>query len=208
VARSLGNADRAHLARELHDGLAQDLWVAKLTASQLLQHESLDEHARGLCASLLRSIDSALTEARSAVAAMRPGSGRTTRLPGLLREQIDDFAARFGTPVELVIEGEPIVTDRVSVELLRILQEALNNVRKHACAKRVVVELRSRRSTLVLSVRDDGVGFDPSAVTPGYGRDSMAERAELIGARLTITSAPGRGTHLTLRVPLQRRGGR
>jgi signal transduction histidine kinase len=195
-------AERARVARELHDGLAQDLWIAKLAASKLLRHESLDDDARAICTDLLRSIDSGLTEARSAVMAMRPASNRPMTLGGLVRQQVDEFSDRFGIRTECRIEGEPVVPAHVSVEVLRILQEALTNVRKHAHAGRVVVQLLERRSSTLLTVRDDGVGFNPTTTTCGYGRESMAERAEAIRGRLIVASGPGRGTSVSLRLPV------
>ena len=94
-----------------------------------------------------------------------------------------------------------MVPARVSIEILRILQEALNNVRKHATARRIIVRLHYRRGSVVLSVRDDGLGFDPAIVQSGFGRQSMHERALSIGAKLKFASSPGRGTTVTLRVP-------
>jgi hypothetical protein len=197
-----GAVERARVAREIHDGLAQDLWLAKLTASKLARHPTLDAEGRAMCVDLLRSIDAGLTEARTAVMAMRSVSEPTIALSELIERQVEEFSDRFGIRTEChVQDGHPIV-ERTSVEMLRILQEALNNVRKHARARRVVVRVAQRRSSVFLSVRDDGTGFDVAAVRSGYGRQSMRERAQSIGARLTIASVPGRGTTVTLRVPV------
>jgi anti-sigma regulatory factor (Ser/Thr protein kinase) len=194
-------ADRARLAREIHDGLAQDLWLAKLTASKLARHPSLDSDARVLAEDLLRSIDSGLAEAQTAVLAMRPQGGPVTTLSKLVERQVEEFSDRFGIRVDCHAQAGPTVPPRVSIEVLRVLQEALNNVRKHANARRVIVTLGSQRDAIRLSVRDDGTGFDPATLARGYGRQSMHERAQSIGAKLTIASAPGRGTTVTLRVP-------
>jgi hypothetical protein len=197
-----GAAERARMAREIHDGLAQDLWLAKLTASKLARHPTLDATGRAMCVDLLRSIDAGLTEARTAVMAMRSVSDHPIALSELIERQVDEFSDRFGIRAEChVQDGQPIVA-RTSVEMLRILQEALNNVRKHARAHRVVVRLVQRRASVLLAVHDDGTGFDPTTVRSGYGRQSMHERARSIGARLTIASIPGRGTTVTLRVPV------
>jgi two-component system sensor histidine kinase UhpB len=85
---------------------------------------------------------------------------------------------------------------------MRVVGEALNNVRKHAAARRVLVRMEQRANSIALSVRDDGVGFDPGQTSDGFGRQSMHERAQSIGARLSIASTPGRGTTVRLRVPL------
>jgi signal transduction histidine kinase len=198
--------ERARVAREIHDGLAQDLWLAKLTASKLARHPTLDAAGRALCTELLRSIDAGLSEARTAVTAMRSVNGPTLAMSELIERQVNEFSDRFGIRAECHLEeGQPI-PPRVLVEMLRVVQEALNNVRKHASARRVVVRIVQRRTALLLSVRDDGIGFDPAIASSGYGSQSMRERAQSIGARLTIASMPGRGTTVTLRVPVAQLG--
>jgi signal transduction histidine kinase len=197
-----GVAERARLAREIHDGLAQDLWLAKLTASKLARHLISDPEGLALCEEVLRSIDSGLAEARTAVLAMRPDTESALTLSELVERQAEEFSDRFGIRVDCHVENGQPIPSRVSIEILRVLQEALNNVRKHAHARRIVVRLEHRRVSLVLSVRDDGVGFDRAAVGRGYGRQSMHERAQSIGARLHIASTRGRGTTVSLHVPL------
>ena len=198
----IGSIERARFAREIHDGLAQDLWLAKLTASKLARHPTMDADGRALCADLLRSIDAGLTEARTAVMTMRSVNKPTVTLSELLERQINEFSDRFGIRAECHLEDGLPIPPRVSFEMLRVVQEALNNVRKHASAHRILVTVDQRRTSVVLTVRDDGVGFDPSVANDGYGRQSMSERAQSIGGRLTVASAPGRGTTVTLRVPV------
>ena len=194
-------AERSRLAREIHDGLAQDLWLAKLTASKLARHPSLDSDARVLAEDLLRSIDAGLAEAQTAVVAMRSQGGSVTTLSKLVERQVEEFSDRFGIRVDCHVDEGPPVSPRVSIEILRVLQESLNNVRKHAKARRVFVTLESQGGAIELSVRDDGTGFDPTTLHRGYGRQSMLERAQSIGADLTIDSTLGIGTTVNLRVP-------
>ena len=194
--------ERARAAREIHDGLAQDLWLAKLAASGLERNTSLDPEARALCADLLRSIDAALSEARTAIIAMSSVDVPSPPLSELIERQVNEFSDRFGIRAEYHLEDGLPISPRVAVEMLRVVQEALNNVRKHARTARVVVRLTERRGAILLSVRDDGIGFDPAIRNAGYGRQSMRERAQSIGGRLTIASAPGRGTSVTLSVPI------
>jgi signal transduction histidine kinase len=192
--------ERARFAREIHDGLAQDLWLAKLTATKLARLPTLDAEGQAMCADLLQAIDAGLTEARTAVMAMR--SEPTITLAELIERQVDEFSDRFGIRAECDLPDGHQVPPRIAVEMLGVVQEALNNVRKHACARRVMVRMETRRTSVVLSVRDDGNGFDPAIASVGYGRQSMHERAQSIGARLRIASLPGRGTTVTLRVPV------
>ena len=194
--------ERARVAREIHDGLAQDLWLAKLAASRLAGHPTLDEAGRSLCADLLRSIDSGLAEARTAFLAMRAGASSTITMSELIRRQAEEFSDRFGIRVECDLDDASPVSPHIAVEVMRVVGEALNNVRKHAASRRVLVRMEQQARSIMLSIRDDGVGFDPAQCTDGFGRQSMHERAELIGGRLSIASTPGRGTTVRLRVPL------
>jgi signal transduction histidine kinase len=194
--------ERARAAHEIHDGLAQDLWLAKLAASGLERNKSLDSEARALSAELLRSIDAALSEARTAMIAMSSVDVPSPPLSELIERQVNDFSDRFGIRAECHLEEDLPIAPRVAVEMLRVVQEALNNVRKHARPGRVVVRLARRQDAITLSVRDDGIGFDPAIVNDGYGRQSMRERAQSIGGRLTVASAPGRGTSVSVRVPI------
>lgn len=194
--------DRAHLAREIHDGLAQDLWLAKLTATRLQSHATLDEEGRALVAELLRCVDASLAEATAAVTAMRQPTDRAAALGDLVERQIDEFADRFGLRVDCEIDENVTAPPHVAAEVLRIVQEAMTNVRKHAGARRIEIRLRQPADTMELAILDDGIGFDPARTSPGYGRESMASRASSIGGTLQIRSIPGSGTEVRLVLPI------
>jgi signal transduction histidine kinase len=202
-AANAGLAERARLAREIHDGLAQDLWYAKLKQSRLAAADELSEETRKTVQEVLNSLDSALSEARQAVMAMRADPA-TASLEDVLRAYLDDFADRFGIHAEFSVEGNlPRLSPRTEAEVLRIVQEALNNIRKHADA--TVVRLRVERADgrVRLTIADNGRGFDPSAVGGDrFGLQSMRERAELVGAELDIASTPSDGTRVQLDMPL------
>ena len=195
-------AERTRLAREIHDGLAQDLWYAKLKQGRLAQNESLDAEAKTTAGEVLSAIDSALAEARQAVMAMRVDPSAASSLEEVLRSYVEDFADRFGVRAEFEAEGTlQRLPPRTEAEVLRIVQEALNNVRRHADA--TVVRVRTERTGPIsrISVTDNGRGFDPSAVPPeSYGLRGMRERAELVGATLDIRSRPKDGTRITVEV--------
>jgi signal transduction histidine kinase len=199
--------ERARLAREIHDGLAQELWYAKLKQSRLAQIAAFGEEARELSREVEAAIDMALAEARHAVAAMRGGS-ESGPLLEILRRQVEDFADRFAIRVELVREGtaEPDIGPRAHAELIRIVQEALTNVRKHADAT-VVRVLVETGDDLRIVISDNGLGFRPDAAPAGFGLESMRQRAAVIGARLSVTSAPRDGSRVELVMPLGRREG-
>jgi signal transduction histidine kinase len=110
--------------------------------------------------------------------------------------------------VELAYEdgGAPArYTEEVEAAVYRIVQEALTNVSKHSGATKARVEVRENDATIHLVVSDDGTGFDPAAVTAGFGLLGMRERVELLGGTLAIESAPGSGTTVRVSVPAQRR---
>jgi len=194
--------ERARLAREIHDGLAQDLWYAKLKQSRLAQIAAFDGEPKQLSEEVASAIDDALAEARHAIAAMRGGS-ESGPLFDLLERQVDDFSDRFAVRAELSRAGpEPEIGMRARAEVLRIVQEALNNVRKHADATVVRVSVASDND-LRIAVVDNGRGFRPDAVDGGFGLDSMRQRAALIGATLSISSKPQDGSRMELVLPLR-----
>jgi signal transduction histidine kinase len=196
-------AERTRLAREIHDGLAQDLWYAKLKQGRLTQEAGLDESAKATAGEVLSAIDSALAEARQAVMTMRATGVPGRTLAEAMRAYVDDFADRFGVPTEFNLAGElPKLSPRTEAELLRIVQEALNNVRRHADATLVRVTVEGRKSGVTVAVTDNGRGFEPGAVARDrFGLRGMRERADTLGAALTIDSRPADGTRITLDVP-------
>jgi signal transduction histidine kinase len=200
-------AERTRLAREIHDGLAQDLWYAKLKQGRLIQNTSLDAEAATTAGEVLDAIDLALAEARQAVMAMRVDPSAASSLEEVLRSYVEDFADRFGLRAEFEADGTlQRLSPRTEAELLRIVQEALNNVRRHADA--TLVRVRTERDGPIsrVTVTDNGRGFDPSAVPPGrYGLSGMRERAELVGATLDIRSRDRDGTTITVEVTSEER---
>ena len=195
-------AERARLAREIHDGLAQDLWYAKLKQSRLVQHSTLDPESRGTADEVLTAIDAALADARQAVMALRTPP-TDSNLEEILRGYVDEFADRYGLRADFESEGPlPRLPARTEAEVLRIVQEALNNVRKHADATVVRVRSSVEDGSIVMVVSDNGRGFDPSAIgAGGFGLRGMRERTDLISGSLSLESRPGDGARVTVRIP-------
>jgi PAS domain S-box-containing protein len=196
--------ERERMARELHDGLAQDLWLAKLKTGRLAALPELGPDARALNDEITAAIDASLDEARQAVATMRLSGERGGTFCELLGRRLEDFEDRFGLGVEFDCDPElTALAPRAEAETLRIVQEALTNVRRHADATVVRVRAAVEDGRLVLEVRDNGRGFDQSAVgDDSYGLAGMRERAALVGGELEIQSAPQKGTRVTLQVPV------
>jgi signal transduction histidine kinase len=196
--------ERARLSRELHDGLAQDLWLAKLKTGRLAALPDLGLEGRALAGELERAIDSGLAEAQQAVAALRLSGEPAGTLYEVISRSVDEFADRFGMRADFECQpGIPQLSPRAQAETLRIAQEALNNVRRHADATVVRVRAAVEDGRLALVVRDNGRGFDPEAVGRStFGLGSMRERAALIGGELRIESRPHDGTCVSFFLPI------
>ena len=198
-----GLEERARLAREVHDGLAQDLFFAKLKQARLAQIPNLSRSARLLAAELGSAIESALAEARQVVMTMRvEPTPSDNSFAEVLERFVDDFSDRVGVRAEFTTEGElPPLSARVQAELLRIVQEALNNIAKHADATVVRVVASGDDSRLRVAIADNGRGFDPVRLNGGgYGLQSMRDRAARIGARLHVDSRPLDGTRVAAEI--------
>ena len=196
--------ERARLAREIHDGLAQDLWYAKLKQSRLEHAGPLTEEQATLAHEVTDAIDAALAEARQSVAAMRLTDEGS--LEHVIGRYVEDYADRYGIRAVFEPDGDalPQLPARTQVEVLRIIQEALNNVRKHADATLVRVRLEMIEGGLRVSVVDNGRGFDPRVHDgAGFGMESMRQRAALIGAEIQVEARPQDGTRLALIVPVR-----
>jgi signal transduction histidine kinase len=192
--------ERARLAREVHDGLAQDLWYARLKQGRLVDLIE-DGEERQLATDVMEAIDAGIADARQSVMAMRAGSTDAPLLQ-VVERYVDDFSDRFAIDVRFERVGEPpALPARMQAEILRIVQEALNNVRKHADATVVKVSAHAERGGLRLVIGDNGRGFMEDRVEHGFGFESMRERAEAIGAQLEIDSRPSDGTRVSILVP-------
>jgi signal transduction histidine kinase len=195
--------ERSRLAREIHDGLAQHLWFAKLKFERLAS--SVSEEERPLAGEVGHALDAAIVEARQALITMRTSLDADLPLAEMLTRTVDDFGLRSGLGVTFSAStGLPTaLPPRQQIELLRIVQEALTNVRKHADATvaRVRADVHGRDMTVAIS--DNGRGFDPAAAQDrGLGLQGMEERARLLGGTLRITSEPQGGTTIEVILPL------
>lgn len=199
--------ERTRLARELHDGLAQDLWFAKLKHERLVQ--LVPEEARPLATEVTQALDAAIAEAKQAVVTMRADE-RGEPLPELLAQAVEDFGSRSGLRSDFSAADLPSsLPPRTQAEVLRILQEALTNVRKHADATVVRVAAEMDSGVLQLQVADNGRGFRPEETSgDGVGVQGMRERARLMGGDLQVISQPAGGTEVVLRVPISAEAGR
>lgn len=207
--RAATAAERARLAREIHDTLAQKFAgiVTQLQAAEQAPDDATRLRHSDAAIELARD---GLAEARRSVQALRPAALDAMRLHDALRNVAASWSARTGIPVDFGVSGDSrtLSTD-AEVALLRAAQEALANVERHAQAHRVALTVRSDRSGTRLEVRDDGCGFDPAerhgraarTEEGGYGLVAMRERIESVAGALTVESRPGHGTAVRAEVP-------
>jgi signal transduction histidine kinase len=199
--------ERARLAREIHDGLAQHLWFAKLKFERL--SSTLGDDERPLAEEVTQALDAAIIEAREALVTMRSSLEEDVPFSDMLVRTVDDFESSSGLRAEVTAStGIPSsFAPRVQVELLRIVSEALNNVRKHADATIVRITAEVNDGELLITITDNGRGFDESeAFDRGMGLQGMHERARLIAGSLLVRSELSGGTTIEVRAPIATSG--
>jgi two-component system, NarL family, sensor kinase len=196
-------AERTRLAREIHDTLAQDLAAIALQLESALRDVAPESPGAARMHIALDVARASMARARGSVMSLRadPLEGRS--LAAALAALARRVSSESGLRVGFHQRGTPSIAYEAETELYRIAAEALANARAHAGASRVDLELIGRDDgAVVLHVRDDGAGFDPSARDADrYGLIGMEERAGLAGATLHIASAPGAGTSVEAVVP-------
>jgi signal transduction histidine kinase len=200
--------DKVRLGRDLHDGLVQILYatglVLETAASRLAANPPDKDEAQRLIERAMGTLNAAIREARGTIGGLTPDALEGQSFADALAALLDhlDAARRCQPRVELD-PALPAIADPLRTELLQIIREAVSNALRHGDARHLELRLEPQGEAAVrLVLRDDGVGFDPQAVTRGHGLDNLAARARSLGATLTIDSAPGHGTTITLVAPL------
>jgi signal transduction histidine kinase len=208
-ARNAVLEERNRIAREVHDGVAQGIGGIAIQleaargaadADRAAQHV---ERARGLA-------DQTLTELRRSLSALRPALLDGLSLPEAMDRLLEPFAAGAGVEARLEVVGQEIeLAAEPATHVLRITQEALYNAVRHGHPRRIEIQLSYEPHHLRLRVADDGHGFARDSPGPGgeqgHGLRTMRERAERLGGRLSVTSAPDRGTEVVLLLPTRGR---
>ena len=200
------HAERDRIARELHDSLAQVLGVIHLQL-RALEGRAKDEASYAIAGELSQiadTADEAYRDVREAILGLRETVREDTGLEGSLREYLRKYSRQTGIAATPTCNGDTraSLTPRSEVQLLRVVQEALTNTRKHSQAHHVQVRMECATSTTTLAIEDDGVGFDPAlvagAMDGGFGLASMRERVEQIGGTLAVHTAPKQGTRIVV----------
>ena len=206
--------ERQRISRDMHDGIGQDLFALKLELERFHAHtRRRHPHLQAGVRQMVALVDDVMANLRSVIDDLRP-AGLEHGLEAAVRSQVGKFRRRAGNGcrVELQVEAQfDAQLDAAAADVaatsaaFRILQEALTNIRRHAGATHVRVQLSQRGGQLFLSITDNGCGFGPAPRMEGasFGLLGMRERVCALGGMLDIDSAPGRGTALAVAIPLR-----
>lgn len=198
--------ERAHIAREIHDELGQQMTAMKMDISWVLKKiAAMDETVLQRLGGLTLLVDDTIKSVRRIAAELRPSLLDDLGLIAAIEWQLHEFEKRsgiltkFGKPA-----GEPSIAESFKTSLFRIVQESLTNVSRHAQAHHVQVSIEENDHTLMLSIKDDGIGFEKSKVLSHktFGLMGMKERSAMMGGSYAIDSIPKKGTTVTVTVPL------
>ena len=197
--------EKKHLARELHDGINQ-LLVSSKCHLELLNNKIQDEELRVYLDKSQHSLMTAIDEVRNISHKLRPSALDDIGLEAALSSLLVDFKAHSGVEVETFFSTQTgKLKSEAATTLYRVVQESLNNIEKHAQAKKVTVVLHQMGNMLQLMIRDDGVGFNAQSVMHkrGIGLRNMRERVEFIGGEFELVAETGFGTEITVLLTLE-----
>jgi PAS domain S-box-containing protein len=198
--------ERRNINRELHDRIGPNLVALKLSfhLAQSRLPPELQKTIGTQIEDAQKVLETTVAQLRNVMADLRPPALDDYGLLAALRTYAEPYSARLGIPVNVLgTDINPRLSLTAETTLFRIAQEALNNIAKHAQAKRVEITVRTTASHVILLVSDDGTGFDcgrPDRQRSSWGLRTMRERAQAIGAELRIESAPGSGARITVMV--------
>jgi signal transduction histidine kinase len=198
--------ERGRIAREMHDGLAQVLGYVsvELQTIELFTKDGKQESALAELEQARRNVQLAQADVRENILSLRTTLSDNAGLLPALREYIEEYGVQTGIEARFAcsLSNDPPLSPVVEAQIVRIVQEALTNVRKHSQAKKAQVRLAQRSDCLSITISDDGTGFEFTNKRGHYGLLTMRERAESAGGGLTVNSQLGQGTQVELWVPL------
>lgn len=198
--------ERKRLAREMHDGLIQSLGLLKVKADALQRIADAHQLQAGVVV-MKQMLEATLSDARCSLLALRPPELERDGFLSALNRYLEGWRWACGLEMALRVRGKLNgLAPHLELALLRIIQEAMSNVVRHSGAGQVVLELRAAEGRVVLTIRDNGRGFDLEKVTGGAGLGLLhiRERVEALGGNFTIDSAPGQGTAISVLIPTVR----
>lgn len=203
--QNIREEERSHIAREIHDELGQQLTVLKMDVSWLNKKLGSDDPVIiEKIHELLTMLDNIVKSVRRISSELRPSLLDDLGLIAAMEWQLNEFEKRSGIKTKLVApEKELLLSNNVKTALFRIFQESLTNVVRHSGAQNLSVNLEQKNGDFILSISDNGKGFDKQAIAEKrtLGILGMNERSQMIGGTYEIISEPGKGTHVSVKVP-------
>jgi signal transduction histidine kinase len=199
--------ERERIAMDLHDGIIQSIYAVGLMLEYAgLMFDESPEEARRRLQDSISGLNEVIRDIRNYILDLRPQRFQNKNLSAGLVDLVRAFKANtlITVDVQTADRADADLTTEQSTGLFHITQEALANVAKHARAKTVIMNLRRDGHLVILSIKDDGRGFDPQTVKAyaGHGLQNMQERARAMGAGLMVESAPGQGTLIEVKLPM------
>jgi signal transduction histidine kinase len=195
--------ERKHMARELHDGLAQGLLALRLKIGLLsLEFGAKAPEIDTRVESMVCLVDDAIKVVRDAITSLRPVTLDLGMLPAL-EWLVEQFSADTGIPCEFRSDLPSVsLSEKHTMAMFRVAQEALRNIFRHAAASRARLSLVSEGDFYLLEISDDGRGFDPSKINPkSFGLLGIKERVSMFSGTYQLETAPGKGTVIRIRIP-------
>lgn len=201
--------ERKRVAREIHDGPAQSM--ANIVMRAEFCQKLLDKHpekVRNELVALQDLVRSSLTDIRKIIFDLRPMVLDDLGLAPAIKRYLSDYKEHYEVQIDFLFIGQQQrLESSIEVALFRIVQEAVNNVKKHAKAKNAIVKIEMLPNKINIHIKDDGIGFDLSKVMAdkereGYGLIGIRERVQLLEGEFNISTAPGRGTSIGISVPV------
>jgi len=200
--------ERLHIAHEMHDGVSQVLGYVNTkvqAANEYLRRGNTDEASVQL-RELATAAREAYGDVRESIIDLRTLPEPHRSFAAVLEEYLARWKEQTGIGTQLTIDPDLTLATSAELQLVRIVQESLTNVRKHSKAKTATVDVRRREGTLSITITDDGLGFDQTSPSrsdfPRFGLSTMKERASSIGGTFVVDSTPGEGTRVRVTVPL------
>lgn len=189
-------AERNRLANELHDTISQTLWSMSLITERLPAiWEINQEEGRVGLLTVHELAQHALEEMRALLLELRPSALSDGKLGDLIRQVAGIIGNRAGLKVSVQVKEQEVIPPQVHFVLYRVVQEALNNIAKHALASHIAISFNSASGQVDLTIQDDGLGFDPDRIGPGHlGLSIMKDRIENIGGTIETVTSEGKGT--------------
>jgi len=188
--------ERNRLARDLHDSVKQQVFAISMQLGAARALLDQGHQAYGPVEEAERLAKQAGAELTTLIRELRPPSLESKTLAGALQDYVAEWSRQNGIVTDLKVDGVSSIALPEAEALFRVAQEALANVARHSKASKVSAELANQSNDIILTIQDDGVGFDPGEVEKGVGLDSMRERLEAIGGRLDISSGKSSGTRI------------